>query len=229
MPEQESLKENPITPGAAEIDAVAEAIQTGGIKNIAALVLAALAAGAPPMDVLNAGMIDAMSLVGERFSRGDAFVPEMLVSARTMKRGVETLKPYLNVGVVGANGKVVIGTVAGDLHDIGKNLVAMMLESSGFEVIDLGIDVPVERFVETVRAEANVRIVALSTLLTTTMPAMRRAVESLNALENRSSFRVMVGGAPITEEFALAVGADAYSPDAAAAAALARTFVEKKV
>lgn len=227
MSEQIPAREDTVIRGATEIAAVADAIQTGGVKEISALVLAALAAGAPPMDVLNAGMIGAMSLVGERFSRGDAFVPEMLVSARTMKRGVETLKPYLSGGAVGANGKVVIGTVAGDLHDIGKNLVAMMLESSGFEVIDLGIDVPVGKFVDTVRAESNVRIVALSTLLTTTMPAMRRAVESLNGLENRASFRVMVGGAPITEEFALAIGADAYSPDAAAAAALARKFIEK--
>ena len=226
MPESNPNKENTLNPGAAEISAVADAIQTGEIKEITALVLAALAAGAPPMDVLNDGMIHAMILVGERFSRGDAFVPEMLISARTMKRGVETLKPHLSSGTVGANGKVVIGTVAGDLHDIGKNLVAMMLESSGFEVIDLGIDVPVEKFVEAARTEPNVRIVALSTLITTTMPAMRRAVEALNALENRSSFRVMVGGAPITQEFALAIGADAYSPDAAAAAALARTFIK---
>lgn len=225
MPEQISVNENTALPGAAAVAAVAEAIQTGGAKTVSALVLAALEAGASPMDVLNLGMIDAMSLVGERFSRGDAFVPEMLVSARTMKKGVETLKPYLNSNAAGANGKVVIGTVAGDLHDIGKNLVGMMLESSGFEVIDLGIDVPIEKFVEAARSEENVRIVALSTLLTTTMPAMRRAVEALNALENRASFRVMVGGAPITEEFARSIGADAYSPDAAAAAVLARSFV----
>ena len=225
MPDQNSVKTAAAVTGAAEIAAVADAIQTGGAKTVSALVLAALDAGASPMDVLNAGMIDAMSLVGERFSRGDAFVPEMLVSARTMKKGVETLKPYLSGNAAGANGKVVIGTVAGDLHDIGKNLVGMMLESSGFEVIDLGIDVPIEKFVEAARAEENVRIVALSTLLTTTMPAMRRAVEALNALENRSSFRVMVGGAPITEEFARSIGADAYSPDAAAAAVLARSFV----
>ena len=225
MPEQISVIENTALPGAAAIAAVADAIQTGGAKTVSALVLAALEAGAAPMDVLNIGMIDAMSLVGERFSRGDAFVPEMLVSARTMKKGVETLKPYLSANAAGANGKVVIGTVAGDLHYIGKNLVGMMLESSGFEVIDLGIDVPIEKFVEAARSEGNVRIVALSTLLTTTMPAMRRAVEALNALENRASFCVMVGGAPITDEFARSIGADAYSPDAAAAAVFARSFV----
>jgi 5-methyltetrahydrofolate--homocysteine methyltransferase len=188
-------------------------------------VLAAVQSGADPMDILNNGMIAAMSVVGERFSRGEAFVPEMLISARTMKKGVDTLKPFLSKGAEGANGKVIIGTVRGDMHDIGKNLVAMMIESAGFEVIDLGIDVPGERFVQSVRENGDVRIVALSTLLTTTMPAMKNIVADLNQLDNRDSFRVMIGGAPITEEFARQIGADAYTADAASAASMAKSFL----
>ena len=209
----------------AIIEEVASAISSGSAKTISDLVLKAVAAGADPMEILNRGMINAMSIVGERFSRGEAFVPEMLISARTMKKGVETLKPYLSSGATGANGKVVIGTVAGDMHDIGKNLVALMIESAGFEVIDLGTDVPCEKFIKTVQEYANVKVVALSTLLTTTMPSMKNIVASLNALENRASFHVMVGGAPITEEFARSIGADSYSADAASAAAKAKAFV----
>jgi len=209
----------------SKIEEISTAIETGKAKIIAELVLQAIDEGAEPMDVLNHGMIDAMSVVGERFSRGEAFVPEMLISARTMKKGVEALKPYLSKDAAGALGKVVIGTVAGDRHDIGKNLVALMIESAGFEIVDLGIDVPGEKFVQTVRENEDVRIVALSTLLTTTMPAMKAIVASLNELENRDSFHVMVGGAPITQAFADAIGADAYSADAASAAAMAKSFV----
>ena len=207
------------------IDGIAAAISSGSMKTISDLVQKAVESGAEPMKILNRGMIEAMSVVGERFSRGEAFVPEMLISARTMKKGVETLKPYLSSGATGANGKVVIGTVAGDMHDIGKNLVALMIESAGFEVIDLGTDVSCERFVKTVSEQPNVKVVALSTLLTTTMPSMKNIVASLNALENRASFHVMVGGAPITEEFAKSIGADSYSADAASAAAKAKAFV----
>ena len=207
------------------IEEIAGAISSGNMKAISDLVQKAITSGADPMEILNRGMIDAMSVVGERFSRGEAFVPEMLVSARTMKKGVETLKPYLSSDATGANGKVVIGTVAGDMHDIGKNLVALMIESAGFEVIDLGTDVSGERFIKAISEQPNVKVVALSTLLTTTMPSMKNIVASLNALENRASFHVMVGGAPITEEFAKAIGADSYSADAASAAAKAKAFV----
>lgn len=207
------------------IEEIASAISSGSMKTISDLVQKAISSGTDPMEILNRGMIEAMSVVGERFSRGEAFVPEMLISARTMKKGVETLKPYLSSGATGANGKVVIGTVAGDMHDIGKNLVALMIESAGFEVIDLGADVSGERFVKAVSEHPNVKVVALSTLLTTTMPSMKNIVASLNALENRASFHVMVGGAPITEEFAKSIGADSYSADAASAAAKAKAFV----
>ena len=208
----------------SKIDEVFTAIETGKAKIIAELVQSAIDAGEDPMEILNRGMVSAMSVIGERFSRGEAFVPEMLISARTMKKGVEVLKPYLAKDAVNSLGTAVIGTVQGDMHDIGKNLVAMMIESAGFEVVDLEVDVPLERFVEAIAAHPNVRIVALSTLLTTTMPAMKQIVAGLNALENRDSFRIMVGGAPITEEFARQIGADGYSPDAAAAATLAKSL-----
>ena len=146
-------------------------------------------------------------------------------SARTMKKGVEVLKPYLSKDATSRLGTAIIGTVKGDMHDIGKNLVAMMMESAGFEVVDLEVDVPYERFEEALSNHENVRIIALSTLLTTTMPAMKRIVEGLNQLENRDSFRIMVGGAPITEAFARQIGADGYSADAAAAAVLAKSLV----
>ena len=139
-----------------------------------------------------------------------------------MKKGVEVLKPHLASGSAGAAGKVIIGTVAGDLHDIGKNLVAMMIESAGFEVIDLGVDVSSDKFIEAVRSNPDTKIVACSALLTTTMPALRDTVAALNAADFRSKIKVMVGGAPITQEFADEIGADAYTPDAASAAAKAK-------
>ena len=208
----------------SKIDEVFSAIETGKAKIIAEVVQSAIDAGEDPMEILNRGMVSAMSVIGERFSRGEAFVPEMLISARTMKKGVEVLKPHLAKDAVNSLGTAISGTVQGDMHDIGKNLVAMMIESAGFEVVDLEVDVPLERFVEAIAAHPNVRIVALSTLLTTTMPAMKQIVAGLNALENRDSFRIMVGGAPITEEFARQIGADGYSPDAAAAATLAKSL-----
>ena len=206
------------------IEEIASAVETGKVKLITDLVLEAVSGGINPLDILNDGMIGAMETIGGRFSRGEAFVPEMLISARTMKKGVDALKPFLARNAASANGKVIIGTVSGDIHDIGKNLVAMMIESAGFEVIDLGIDVPADRFLTAIRENADVRIVALSTLLTTTMPAMRNIVGELNQLENRSSFLVMVGGAPITEEFARQIGADGYTADAASAANLAKAY-----
>lgn len=209
----------------SKIQEIAAAVEAGKAKVIGDLVTEALNEGVDPSEILNKGMIDAMSVVGERFSKGDIFVPEMLVAARAMKKGVEVLKPHLASGAAGANGKVILGTVAGDLHDIGKNLVGMMIESAGFEVIDLGVDVPVEKFVETVKENPDAKIVALSALLTTTMPAMRNTVKALTELENHGSFKILVGGAPITAEFASEIGANAYSPDAASAAQKAKELV----
>ena len=170
-------------------------------------------------------MISAMDVVGENFKNGTIFVPEMLIAAKAMKKGVEVLKPHLASGAAGALGKVIIGTVAGDLHDIGKNLVAMMIESAGFEVIDLGVDVPVEKFLSAYEENPGTKIVACSALLTTTMPALQETVTALNAAPWRKDVKVMVGGAPITQEFADKIGADAYTPDAASAAKKAKELV----
>jgi len=205
----------------SKIQEVVELLSTSKAKLVPAAVQAALDEGNSPLDILNA-MIEAMSVVGEKFKNNEIFVPEMLVAAKGMKKGVEVLKPLLASGDVGSMGKFVIGTVSGDLHDIGKNLVAMMMESSGFEVIDLGVDVPSEKFVAAVLENEGVKIIGISALLTTTMPAMRDAVELLNKQAFRGDIKVMVGGAPISQEFADEIGADAYTPDAASAAQKAR-------
>ena len=205
----------------SKLQEIADVVIAGKAKLVGGLVQEALDEGNDPNAVLNS-MIDAMGVVGERFKNNEIFVPEMLVAARAMKKGVEVLKPHLASGSAGAAGKMIIGTVAGDLHDIGKNLVAMMIESAGFEVIDLGVDVAADKFIEAVRANPDVKIVGCSALLTTTMPALRDTVAALNAQDFRSKIKVMVGGAPITQEFADEIGADAYTPDAASAAQKAK-------
>ena len=204
------------------IEKVNDLVSRGKAKLVGAAVAEAIEEGCAPEEILNA-MIGAMDVVGEKFKNGEIFVPEMLIAAKAMKKGVEVLKPHLASGAAGALGKVVIGTVAGDLHDIGKNLVAMMIESAGFEVIDLGVDVPVEKFVEAY--DESVKIIACSALLTTTMPALEATVAALNAAPFRGNVKVMVGGAPITKEFADKIGADAYTPDAATAAKKAKELV----
>ena len=203
---------------------VFDLVVRGKAKLVGAAVQAALDAGTDP-NALLADMIGAMAVVGEKFKNNEIFVPEMLVSARAMKKGVDVLKPHLASGAAGANGKVIIGTVAGDLHDIGKNLVAMMVESAGFEVIDLGVDVSKEKFVETYEANPDTKLILLSALLTTTMPAMKETAELINASPWRSKVKIMVGGAPITQDFANEIGADAYTEDAASCAQKARELV----
>ena len=193
----------------AGIQEVYALVEKGKAKVIANAVQEALDAGCDPTEILNDGMIKAMDAVGEKFKNGEIFVPEMLVAARAMKKGVEVLKPHLATGAAGAAGKVIIGTVAGDLHDIGKNLVSMMLESAGFEVIDLGVDVPKEKFVEAYEANPDTKIICCSALLTTTMPALKDAVALINEASFRPNVKVMVGGAPITQAFADEIGADA--------------------
>lgn len=206
----------------AGIQEVYALVEKGKAKVIANAVQEALDAGCDPTEILNDGMIKAMDAVGEKFKNGEIFVPEMLVAARAMKKGVEVLKPHLATGAAGAAGKVIIGTVAGDLHDIGKNLVSMMLESAGFEVIDLGVDVPKEKFVEAYEANPDTKIICCSALLTTTMPALKEAVALINEATFRPNVKVMVGGAPITQAFADEIGADAYTEDAASCAKKAR-------
>ena len=203
------------------IEKVYDLVSRGKAKLTPAAVQEAIDAGFAPEEVLNK-MISAMDVVGEKFKNGEIFVPEMLVAARAMKKGVDVLKPMLAEGGAVNRGKMIMGTVYGDLHDIGKNLVVMMIESAGFEVIDLGVDVPVEKFVEAASAE-GVKIVACSALLTTTMPAMEATVAALKA--TGKDYKIMVGGAPINQEYADKLGADAYTPDAATAAKKAKELV----
>ena len=203
------------------LENVKQIVLTGKIKLIQGAVQEALDGGASAEDILNI-MSEAMEEVGVRFQSGDLFVPEMLVAAKTMQRGVMVLKPLLTGDEGARYGKLIIGTVAGDLHDIGKNLVALMMESAGFEVIDLGVDVPAERFVEAVKENPDCRVVALSALLTTTMEAMRGTVKALTDAGLKDQVKIMVGGAPITQTFADEIGADAYTPDAGSAAEKAK-------
>ena len=184
----------------------------------------ALEAGENPAVILNDGMIAAMAEVGQRFEAGDFFVPEMLIAARAMQSGMALLKPHLALADVKSAGKVVIGTVKGDLHDIGKNLVAMMLEGAGFEIKDLGTDVTPEKFVSEAQA-SGAQIVAMSALLTTTMPNMKTTVEALKAAGFRNSVKVLIGGAPITDAYAQQIGADGYAADASRAVAVAKSLL----
>ena len=206
------------------LENVHDLVVRGKAKLVPAAVQETLDEGVEASKILDT-MISAMDVVGENFKNGTIFVPEMLIAAKAMKKGVEVLKPHLASGAAGALGKVIIGTVAGDLHDIGKNLVAMMIESAGFEVIDLGVDVPVEKFLSAYEENPDTKIVACSALLTTTMPALQETVTALNAAPWRKNVKVMVGGAPITQEFADKIGADAYTPDAASAAKRAKQLV----
>lgn len=206
----------------SKIEEIAAAVEAGKAKIVGGLVEEAIKEGCDPSEVLNKGMIDAMGVVGEKFKKNEIFVPEMLVAARAMKKGVEVLKPHLAGDNTASAGKYIIGTVAGDLHDIGKNLVAMMIESAGFEVIDLGVDVPAEKFVEAIKANPDCKVVGVSALLTTTMPAMKDTVKAIIDAGLKDQVKVMVGGAPITQEFADEIGADAYTTDAASAATAAK-------
>jgi methanogenic corrinoid protein MtbC1 len=208
----------------SKIQEIAQAVETGKAKIIGGLVEAALTEGLDPIQILNEGMIGAMEVVGDKFKRSEIFVPEMLIAARAMKKGVEVLKPRLagdsNIGL----GKCIIGTVAGDLHDIGKNLVAMMIESTGFEVIDLGVDVSADQFIAALQSNPDTKILALSALLTTTMPSIGQSITAVKAT-GLGGFKIIVGGAPINKEYANQIGADGYAPDAASAAALAKQLV----
>jgi 5-methyltetrahydrofolate--homocysteine methyltransferase len=183
---------------------------------------AALDAGAEIASILNDGLIGAMDTVGEKFSAGDLFVPEMLMAAQAMKAGLEVLKPHLSAGQMSSKGTVVIGTVKGDLHDIGKNLVSMMMEGAGFEVVDLGVDVDSAKFVKTA-AEKSAAVIAMSALLTTTMPSMETTVRAVK--EARLPVKTIIGGAPVTQAFADQIGADGYSADAPGAVRLVKQLV----
>ena len=202
----------------SKIEEISAAVENGKMKMIAGLVEEALTEGVLAADILNKGMIEAMGAVGEKFKSGEFFVSEMLASARTMKKGIEVLAPALKSSGIAPVGKLIIGTVEGDMHDIGKNLVAMMIESAGFEVIDLGVEVPAARFIEALKGNPDAKIVGLSALLTTTMPAMKETVKAIKSSGLSNDVKIIIGGAPITQAFCDQIGADHYSPDAASAA-----------
>jgi len=209
---------------AADLNLLAQSI-IGGKKNDAvAIVNEALAEGVYVGDIITLGLIAGMNVVGSKFKANEFYVPEVLIAARAMKSCMEIIKPLLEESGVKPAGTVVIGTVKGDLHDIGKNLVAMMLQGNGFDVIDLGVDVEAENYVNTA-IEKGADIIALSALLTTTMPSMKSTIDVLNASEGKGKIKVMIGGAPVTQKFADEIGADGYSSDAASAVDLAKSLV----
>lgn len=204
--------------------AIFDAIVAGDAPTADRLVAEALEAGIPAEELLREALVAAMGRVGDLFECGDYYVSEMLVSAKAMKAGMKHLRPHLLAQAIEPIGKVVIGTVKGDLHDIGKNVVAMMLEGAGFQVIDLGVNVPPERFVQAAK-ETGADLVAVSALLTTTMPGMQAIVEALRAAGLPHPIKILVGGAPLTQDFADQIGADGFAPDAAAGATRARQLV----
>lgn len=207
-----------------ELDDLFEGILDGDMGATPANVQTALDAGIAPDVILNEGMISAMSEVGQLFEEGEYFVPEMLISARAMQAGLAVLKPHLVASGVDPLGTVIVGTVQGDMHDIGKNLVTMMLEGAGFEVVDLGVDVKPERFIEAIK-ENKPQVVAMSALLTTTMPKMQVTIDAMREAGVLNSVKVMVGGAPVTAEFAEKIGAHGFASDASQAATLAKSFL----
>lgn len=196
---------------------ISEALQRGRAKQVKTLIPQALEAGIPAQQILEEGLLAGMSVIGEKFKNNEVFVPEVLVAARAMNAGAELLKPYLTQAGVESKGKVCLGTVKGDLHDIGKNLVRMMFEGKGLEVIDLGVDVDADTFIQTA-IDNNCQIIACSALLTTTMSAMADVVNKAKESGIRDRVKIMVGGAPVTDAFCKTIGADAYTPDAASAA-----------
>ena len=196
---------------------ISENLQKGKAKLVKELVAQAIDEGIHPEQILNEGLLAGMSVIGEKFKNNEVYVPEVLVAARAMNMGAQILKPHLAESGVQATGKVCIGTVQGDLHDIGKNLVKMMMEGKGLEVIDLGTDVSAEAFVKAA-IEENCQIICCSALLTTTMPVMRDVVKAAEAAGIRDKVKIMIGGAPVNEEFCKEIGADCYNVDAASAA-----------
>lgn len=207
-----------------DLKKLSEAIIVGNAKLAREITDKALAEGADPQKLVQEFMIPAMDVVGKKFETNEYFVPELLIAARAMKSCLEVLRPLLAKSGAQPAGRVVIGTVKGDLHDIGKNLVAAMLEGAGFEVIDLGVDVPPEKFLAAIK-EKNASLLAMSALLTTTMHSMKAAIDVLNSSGIRKSVKVMIGGAPVTQKYADEIGADGFSNNANGAVALARKFV----
>ncbi len=207
------------------LEVIYEAVMNGDAEATCESVSAELAASTPADKILYQACIPAMEQVGRLFEQGEAYVPEMLISARAVQAAMDLLAPHLSSADFKSAGKVVLGTVSGDLHDIGKNLVGLMLQASGFEVVDLGTDVSAAKFVDAVRHHQP-QVVALSALLTTTMPAMQATVDALTESGLRGQVKVLVGGAPVTPGFAIRIGADGFAPDASSAARKARELLD---
>ena len=208
----------------AKLNEITQTLMDGDGKKLAGLVSDALKQGRAAADILNNDLISGMDLIGEKMGSGEMFIPEVLMSAHAMSTAVEKLKPYLDDEGTSSAGKIVIGTVKGDLHDIGKNLVVLMLESAGFEVIDLGVDVEPDIFVEAIKKNQP-DVLGLSALLTTTMPMLRKTVETVVNAGIRNSLKIIIGGAPVTQNFADEIGADGYAPDAGSASKLVKTML----
>jgi corrinoid protein of di/trimethylamine methyltransferase len=209
------------------LDTIRELVVGGKFHDIEEQVQRAVDRGTDLNLLINDALISAMDIVGKRFADGDIYVPEMLVSAKTMKQGLDIIKPLLKSGEAEHRGTIVMGTVKGDLHDIGKNLVIMMMEGAGFKIIDMGVDVKIEDLIDTVKKE-DVDVLGLSALLTTTMPEMQNVIEALKEAGLRDQLKVIVGGAPIDQKFADQIGADGFGADAVEAVQLAREIVAAK-
>ena len=207
----------------ANLESLKDCVFNCDLDNVEDLTQQVIDAGTDPVKIINEGLIAGINEVGKKFKEGEMFVPEVLMAAKTMQAGVELVKPLIAESDVPSSGKVVLGTVKGDLHDIGKNLVKMMLESVGYQVVDLGIDVPPENFVKAVQDE-NPQILGMSALLTTTMLEMKNTIEALQEAGLRDKVKIIVGGAPVTDEFAEDIGADAYAPDAPTATDVIETL-----
>ncbi len=199
----------------ADLQKIVDSVIKGQAEEVAKLVQQALDEGIAPKKILDNGLIEGMSIIGKRFKDNEVYVPEVLIAARAMHRGMSVLKPMLVKSGVKPIAKIAVGTVKGDLHDIGKNLVIMMLQGAGFETNDLGIDLPPEKFVEA--AKQGAQIIGLSALLTTTMPVMKKVIDIFQEVGIRNKVKIMIGGAPVTQEYADEIGADGYAPDAASA------------
>jgi len=208
----------------ADLDSIKETLKKGDIEKLKAMVQGELNQGVAATEILNDGLVAGMDDVGAMMESGEMFIPEVLRSAKAMGAAVEVLKPLLGEDEISASGKIVIGTVKGDLHDIGKNLVNMMLQSSGFEVFDLGVDVSPEQFVAAIK-ENNPDVVGFSALLTTTMEMMQKTVDAVVESGYRDQLKIIIGGAPVTQKFADEIGADGYAPDAGSAIKLAKSLV----
>ena len=210
----------------ALLDQIGQSLMAGQAAKVKELVQQAVNEKVPVGDILSKGLINAMSVIGAKFKKNEVYIPEVLIAARAMKSGMEILKPLLAKAGVKSTGKFMIGTTKGDLHDIGKNLVAMMMEGAGYEVIDLGIDVPPEKFVEAIK-EKQPDVVGISALLTTTMPAMKTTIDAIAAAGLKNKVKIIIGGAPITQNYAVEIKADGYAADAASAVDIAKKLLGK--